>query len=62
MPDPEALKAALEECAASLDSSSDGKPDHSAMESCMSAKGFTKPSGGPGRDGPQGDGPGAPPE
>jgi hypothetical protein len=60
MPDPEELKAALEECAASVDSGSDGRPDHSAMESCMSAKGFTRPSGPPGH-GPHGDG-SAPPE
>lgn len=46
-----ALDAALKECSASAGKSSDGRPDFSAMEACMKAKGFEKPSkppaGGP---------------
>jgi hypothetical protein len=49
MPDRAELEAALEECFSSLEAENNGRPDHSAMESCMSAKGFSKPSGrGPG--------------
>jgi hypothetical protein len=49
MPDKAELEAALEECFSSLEAENNGRPDHSAMDSCMSAKGFSKPSGrGPG--------------
>lgn len=48
MPDRAALEAALDECVASLNADSSGRPDHSAMDSCMSAKGFTRPAGPPG--------------
>jgi hypothetical protein len=47
MPDKAELEAALEACFSSLEA--EGSNDQSAMESCMSAKGFTRPSGrGPG--------------
>ena len=54
-PDRAALEAALQSCASSLSSDSNGRPDPQAMDSCMSAKGFSRPSGpppgrGPGRD------------
>ena len=46
-----ALDAALKDCAASASKGSDGRPDFSAMETCMKAKGFEKPAkppaGGP---------------
>jgi hypothetical protein len=52
MPDRAELEAALEECFSSLEADSDGRPDRSAIDSCMSAKGFSKPSGrGPGGEG-----------
>jgi hypothetical protein len=60
MPDREELEAALEACASSLEADSDGRPDMSAMESCMSAKGFSRPSGPPGH-GEHGSRPGNPP-
>jgi hypothetical protein len=44
MPDKAELEAALEECAASLSSDGSQSPDRSAMDECMSAKGFTRPS------------------
>jgi hypothetical protein len=60
MPAREEIEAALEECAASLQMDGDERPDHSAMDSCMSAKGFSRPSGPPpGRGGPGGRSPGA---
>jgi hypothetical protein len=49
MPDKAEIEAALEECFSSLEADSNGRPDHSAVDDCMSAKGFSKPSGrGPG--------------
>lgn len=53
MPDREELEAAMQACAASLDSDGNGRPEPTAMEECMTAKGFTKPSGerGPGSNG-----------
>ncbi|PVV05925.1 MAG: hypothetical protein B6D77_17270 [gamma proteobacterium symbiont of Ctena orbiculata] len=53
MPERAELKAAMEACAASLDSDGSGRPEPSAMDECMTAKGFTRPSGehGPGSDG-----------
>jgi hypothetical protein len=49
MPDKAELEAALEECFSSLEAGNDGRPDPEAMDSCMSEKGFSKPSGrGPG--------------
>jgi hypothetical protein len=65
MPDRAELEAALDECASSVGLDSNGRPDHSAMDSCMSAKGFSKPSGGPpghGAHGPRGDNPPERPE
>jgi hypothetical protein len=60
MPDRDALESAMKECESSLSSSNNGRPDHSAMEECMSAKGFTRPSGGRGPGSEEG-GPGNPP-
>ena len=54
-PDKAALEAAMQACAASVAIGADGKPNMQAMEACMSAKGFTRPSGPPsdgGRGGP----------
>ncbi|MES9992402.1 MAG: hypothetical protein ABW098_10645 [Candidatus Thiodiazotropha sp.] len=62
MPDRAELEAALKECAASIDTDSSGRPDHSAMDSCMTAKGFSKPSAPPGHGGPGGSGGYPPPE
>ena len=59
MPDRAEIEAALEACMSSLESGSGGRPDHSAMDSCMSAKGYSKPSGPPG--GMQGGERGSPP-
>ncbi|WP_394792245.1 hypothetical protein [Rhodoferax sp.] len=42
------LDAALQACAASVAKGTDGRPDRTAMDACMTAKGFTKPSGPPG--------------
>ena len=46
-----ALDAALKECAASSSRGSDGRPDFTALDACMKAKGFEKPAkppaGGP---------------
>jgi hypothetical protein len=59
MPDRAEIEAALEECFSSLQSDSNGRPDHSAIDSCMSEKGYSKPSGPPG--GMRGGERGAPP-
>jgi hypothetical protein len=48
MPDRAEIESALEACMSSLEADSNGRPDPSAMDSCMSAKGFSKPSGPPG--------------
>ncbi|AJQ93419.1 hypothetical protein [Gynuella sunshinyii] len=40
-PDREEIEAAIKECSASADG------DRDAMDSCMSAKGYSKPSGPP---------------
>jgi hypothetical protein len=48
MPDRAEIEAALEECFSSLQSDSNGRPDHSAIDSCMSEKGYSKPSAPPG--------------
>lgn len=42
-----ALDAAIQACSASVAKDSSGRPDHTAMDACMTAKGFTKPSGPP---------------
>lgn len=42
-----AVEAAIKECASSVAKDSNGRPDHSAMEACMTAKGFTPPPHGP---------------
>jgi hypothetical protein len=42
-----ALDAALKECSASITKDSNGRPDMSAMDVCMKAKGFEKPSQSP---------------
>ena len=47
MPDKAALDKAMMECATSATKDSSGRPDMKAMDACMSAKGFTKPSGAP---------------
>jgi hypothetical protein len=47
MPDKSALEAALAACASSAGKDSSGQPDMQAMDSCMTKKGFTKPSGPP---------------
>ncbi len=39
------IKTALQECAASVNTDDNGRPDRSAMDECMTAKGFTKPLG-----------------
>ena len=60
MPARDEIEAALEECAASLQMDGDERPDHDAMDSCMSGKGFSRPSGPPpGGGGPGGRAPGA---
>ncbi|MGD9172052.1 MAG: hypothetical protein PVI97_18695 [Candidatus Thiodiazotropha sp.] len=60
MPDRAELEAALEECFSSLEAEDNARPDRSAIDSCMSAKGFTRPSAPPGR-GERGIGQGNPP-
>lgn len=42
-----ALEAALSSCASSVAKDAKGGPDRTAFDACMSAKGFTKPSGPP---------------
>ena len=42
-----ALDTAIQACAASVAKDAGGHPDHTAMDACMTAKGFTKPSGAP---------------
>lgn len=42
-----ALDAAIQACSASVSKDANGRPDHTAMDACMTAKGFTKPSGPP---------------
>ncbi|MGD8913843.1 MAG: hypothetical protein PVI97_02090 [Candidatus Thiodiazotropha sp.] len=61
MPDKDALESAMKECESSLSSSNNGMADPSDMEECMSAKGFTRPSGGRGGPGSEEGGPGNPP-
>lgn len=57
------LEAALSACAASVSQDSNGRPDPKAMDSCMSAKGFTKPAGPPpGQGGGNQDRPPPPPD
>lgn len=46
-PDNSALEAALSACAASATQDSGGHPDQAAMDSCMTGKGFSRPSGPP---------------
>lgn len=47
------IEAALQSCASSTSKDSQGRPDRTAFEACMTAKGFKKPEGrGPG--GPNG--------
>jgi hypothetical protein len=38
-----AIDAALSQCAASVTKDANGRPDRTAMDACMSAKGFKKP-------------------
>ena len=52
-----ALEAALKECASSVAKDAQGRPEHAAMDACMSAKGFKKPP----RRGEGGDRPPPPP-
>lgn len=56
VPDKTALKAALTACSSSVSADSSGRPDVKLMESCMTAKGFSRPSGSP-PDGSQGNPP-----
>lgn len=53
------IEQALKECADSVAKDSSGKPDRTAFDSCMSAKGFQKPQGP--RPGSGGQGQGQPP-
>lgn len=46
-PDKAALEAALSACAASAGKDSSGNINQAAMDSCMTGKGFTRPSGPP---------------
>lgn len=39
------IEAALKECASSVSKDSQGRPDRTAFEACMTAKGFKKPEG-----------------
>jgi hypothetical protein len=48
MPDREALEAAMQACEESLNLADNERSDPSAMEECMTEKGFTKPTGGRG--------------
>ena len=41
------LDAAIQACSASVAKDAGGRPDRTAMDACMTAKGFTKPSGPP---------------
>ncbi len=41
-----AFEAALESCASTVSKESNGRPDQTAMTTCLTAKGFAKPSGG----------------
>jgi len=45
------LDAARIECAENANKDSNGRPERSEMDSCMKAKGFTKPVQGPGKSG-----------
>lgn len=42
-----ALDSALKQCASSVATDSSGRPDMAAMDACMTAAGFTKPTGNP---------------
>lgn len=42
-----AVEAALSACASSLQKNASSQPDPAAMDTCMQAKGFTRPSGPP---------------
>lgn len=42
-----ALEAALQACASSIAKDGQGRPDMAAMDSCMQAKGFSRPAGPP---------------
>jgi hypothetical protein len=46
------VDAALAACAASSAKDTSGKPNPNAMDACMTAKGFSKPSSRPGNGGP----------
>jgi hypothetical protein len=48
-----ALDAAIQACSASVAKDAGGHPDRTAMDACMAAKGFTKPSGPPPGGAPQ---------
>lgn len=55
-----ALDAALKACGSSVSKDSNGRPDHTAMDACMKAKGFSPPQGGP-HHGMNGEPPSGPP-
>lgn len=42
-----AMEAAMQACAASAGKDASGGPDRTAMDTCMQAKGFTRPTGAP---------------
>lgn len=46
-----ALDAAMKACAESVAKDAHGGPDHTAMDACLKAKGFTPPAGGPPHEG-----------
>lgn len=58
-PDKAALEAAIKSCASSAAKDANGQPDMKATDTCMSGKGYTKPSGPP--PGQGGNGQGNPP-
>lgn len=51
-----AIEAALKACAAQVGVDANGRPDRTAFDACMKAKGFEKPAGPPpgGHGGPKG--------
>jgi hypothetical protein len=51
MPDRAEVEAALDECLSSLETGNGSRPEPSAMDDCMSAKGFERPNGPPGHGG-----------
>lgn len=50
----EDFNQAMDECMQTVVVDDKGRPDRDAMDECMSAKGFTRPEGGPGEHGKRG--------